>query len=64
MCFLKNKLYDFFHILKGVRQKYPLSRILFNILINDIYKKCGKIGVLLDNLLKIVNGLNYIYNEI
>ena len=47
---IDNQLSDSFKIMKGVRQGCPLSPILFNLFINDIFKGCKKFGVLLDPL--------------
>ena len=42
---LNMKYSDTFEIQKGVRQGCPLSPILFNLFINDVFKGCEKYGV-------------------
>ena len=44
-----NKYSEFFRILKGVRRGCPLSPILFNLFINDIFTGCSDLGVKISN---------------
>ena len=39
------QLSESFNVKKGVRQGYPLSPILFNLFINDIFNNCNKYGI-------------------
>jgi len=46
---LDSQYSDTFNIEKGVRQGCPLSPILFNLFINDIFRDCNEYGVCIDN---------------
>ena len=43
-----NEYSNSFNIMKGVRQGCPLSPILFNLFINDIFNGCNELGVPID----------------
>jgi len=45
---LNNEYSSSFSIMKGVRQGCPLSPILFNLFINDIFNSCEELGVTID----------------
>ena len=45
---MDNEYSSSFSIMKGVRQGCPLSPILFNLFINDIFNGCNELGVPID----------------
>jgi len=54
---IDNQYSESFNIMKGVRQGCPLSPILFNLFINNIFNDFSEIGIPLGKSIRCCGGL-------